>query len=104
MKKELLMAALMVLALFMAGCGNNWYAERKPETSEERAAVAQHEKILISNIPAQLSGHDQDWDDAIREAHRIAIETFCKTRLYEYTPGGYPTGRIKEVDNSSKDK
>lgn len=101
MKQHLLqvgLIALLCLPLFM-GCSNSWVPQRKPETPEERKAVMEHETKILSNIPKTLAGHDQDWDDAIATAHRVAVETQCKTRLYEHDPGwknGY-TGRMKEI-------
>lgn len=89
---------LLCLPLFI-GCSNSWVPRQKPETPEERKAVADHEARILSNIPKALAGHDQDWDDAIAMAHRVAVETHCKTRLYEFDRGfdGGLTGRMKEI-------
>lgn len=89
---------MLCLPLFM-GCSNSWVPQQKPETPEERKAVMEHETKILSNIPKTLAGHDQDWDDAIAMAHRVAVLTHCKTRLYEFKTGFDCnfTGRMKEV-------
>ncbi len=103
MKKKktlMIMFGMLLLAGVLAGCGPQWLSKQRPETPEERQAVAKHEIQILSNIPQTLSGNDQDWDDAIAEAHRIAVKTWCKTRLYEFIPdfnGGEYTGRYKEI-------
>jgi len=76
-------AMIIILSIICLGCGIAWVEEQRPETPEERLAVAQLEKEILSKIPHTLSGHDQDWDDVIMAAHKIAVKTFCKSRLYE---------------------
>lgn len=88
--------AIILLCSVLSGCSSQWFAEQRPETTEEREAVAKHELEILSHIPSTLSGHDQDWDDAMATAHKIAVQTHCKHRLYEYY-GGY-TGKRKEIN------
>jgi hypothetical protein len=87
--------ALILILLFCVGC-SQWVAEKRPETQEERLAVAKHEAEILSKIPQTLSGHDQDWDDVIAEVHKISVDTYCKTRLYEWKQ--HFTGKMREVE------
>ena len=92
----------IVLSILLAGCKPSWYPDRKVETDDERKAVSALESTLLSRIPSTLSGHDQDWDDAIQAAHSVSVETVCKTRQYEWQPefgGGHYTGKYREIDN-----
>lgn len=89
---------IVIACLFIFGCGTNWKVEKHPETDKERDSVAKHEKEILSKIPSTLSGHDQDWDDVIIAAHNIAVQTYCKDRLYEYEWSCLVrTGKIKEI-------
>ena len=102
------MAALAAVTLFGAGCSRKsyeWKADRRPETAEERAAVERETVAILHATPiTKLEGHDQDWDDAISTANRCAVQTQCKTRLYEWEFTGFPdtswreTGRVKDTD------
>jgi hypothetical protein len=65
--------------------------------------VAQHVENIMQATPSSLSGHDQDWDDAIYRAHSEAKDLFCVRIEKEYicTPewgsdNCYPTGKIRE--------
>lgn len=87
---------LPVLCFLLVSC-TQWYPERRPETDEERQAVAHLEERLIKQVPRVLSGSDQDWDDVIKTAHIVAIDTLCKTRLYEHKDG-VETGRFTELN------
>jgi len=98
----IIITAMILLCSVLSGCESQWFAEQRPETAEERRAVSDHETMLLSNVPATLSGHDQDWDDVVETVHKIAVKTHCKTRLYEYY-GGY-TGKMKEVNEVNKTK
>jgi len=70
-----------------------------PTTPEERAQVAVMEAQLLRNIPGVLSGHDQDWDDAIRAAHDIACKTICEPTLWEYNGfKGHYTGKWRRLN------
>ena len=68
-----IITAIILLCSVLSGCGNQWFAEQRPETAEERKAVSDHEAQILSHIPSTLSGHDQDWDDVITTAHRVSI-------------------------------
>lgn len=92
----IIITAIIMFCSVLTGCSSQWYAEQRPETAEERKAVADHEAQLLSTIPTTLSGRDQDWDDVVSTVHKIAVQTHCKTRLYEYF-GGY-TGKMKEIN------
>lgn len=103
MRRTSLMVLISIIVLITVGCGSTqWIPHQRPETPEERIAVAKHESLILSKIPQELSGHDQDWDDAIAAAHRIAVKTWCKTRLYEFQHGfsGRYTGRFKELEHA----
>ena len=93
---KILLSCVLVMA--MCGCSSesSWHADRKVETSVERACVLQQERELLGNPPRNMSGHDQDWDDAIKAAHTSALDTCCKTRLYERRDQRW-TGHMKEV-------
>jgi hypothetical protein len=96
----LLVGSMCVLCgLLISGCSPDWIPQRKAETTEERKCVAEHEAKILNNVPKTLAGHDQDWDDAIVEAHKIAIDTCCQTRQYEFSRGfdGAYTGRMRDV-------
>lgn len=90
------MKLMIVLSILLCSCTPQWIPDRRPETVEESKAVAELEIKLMEQVPHSLSGHDQDWDDAIDAAHKVAVDTICKERLYEYQ-GGNRTGRVKEV-------
>ena len=100
------LAAVGCTCLLGAGCSRRsyeWKAERKPETPEERAAVERETVAILAATPIQkLEGHDQDWDDAIATAHRCAIQTQCKTRLYEWLYIGFPEGRWEQTGRMSE--
>ncbi len=91
----------IIIMLLINGCTeSHWSPHRKIETKEERACVMKEERTLLRNVPRTLSGHDQDWDDAIKAAHEAAIDTCCATRLYEWESGFNgrgSTGAVKEV-------
>ncbi len=96
--KKLLCVIGIAICVPLLGCGTTWVTDRKIETPEERKCVAEHELKLLGKVPSTLSGHDQDWDDAIEAAHAAAINTCCATRAYEFKRGsdGY-TGRYREI-------
>lgn len=81
--------------------GQTWHLHHEPMTAEERAAVAAMTERILSTTPRQLSGHDQDWDDAVRAAHRAACETHCAPRLFEYR-GTRRTGQWKAISQEAK--
>lgn len=91
MKKILLFALLSLCA----GCEERitWQSARKPITAEDRRAVADQEARLLSHIPTTLSGHDQDWDDAVTAAHTAAMESCSPVTMWEYSDMRGYTGR-----------
>jgi hypothetical protein len=86
--------ALCILAAVCVGCGASWTERREPTTDAERKAVAEHVQKILAVTPSTLGGHDQDWDDAIAEAHRQARATLCRPTLWEWDGNNY-TGRWK---------
>jgi hypothetical protein len=102
--KFILIVSIMVL---LTGCGKSyyWHVEKHVETPEEAALVAAQEKDIIAELTKHdltLSGHDQDWDDTITAVHNAAIETYCKSRMYEYVRDNpvdafIKSGRIKDI-------
>lgn len=84
--------ALIVLAAVMGvGCFQSspiWQMRNVPTTEVEREKVSQETEKILAATPKSLAGHDQDWDDAIAEANRVACETWCKPTLWERAPIG----------------
>ncbi len=81
MKKVLLIMACLILA----GCSQEavWVERIIPTTDAERKAIADHTEKILGHVPSTLSGHDRDWDDAIKEAHRQAEIMFCRPTYWE---------------------
>lgn len=97
MKKLLCLAIL----IFCSGCAPSWILKYEPTTDAERKAVAAHVEGILSATPRTLSGHDQDWDDAIMAANRAACQALCRPTLWEYQGdmnGGQYTGRWKYAE------
>jgi formate dehydrogenase assembly factor FdhD len=95
------MKKLLVFCLFLAGCGTYNVTEHIPQTQEERDCVIKVEQELMSRVPKTLSGHDQDWDDAIKAAHNAALNTCVQPVLVEYKSfGNEPTGKIKKYSKA----
>lgn len=88
------LSVLLLPLLLLTGCGPDiWYQERNtPTTDAERRAVAEQAEKILAATPRSLSGHDQDWDDAIRQAHDSACRTQCRTTIWEMD-GYHATGR-----------
>lgn len=87
--KLLLIASLLVFS----GCAKTLWVERcVPTTEAERKAITEHVEKILAATPRTLSGHDQDWDDAISEAHRQARQTVCPLTYWEYKANGFPEG------------
>jgi hypothetical protein len=91
----------------LAGCSRSpvWVERETPTTEQERKAVAEMIVKILAATPATLSGHDQDWDDAIAEARRTAGATLCRKTYWERAPV-YPyqdvwdyTGRWRYAEN-----
>lgn len=99
---------LLLSAILLVGCERTtWCERREPTTDAERKAVAEHAERILAATPKTLSGHDQDWDDAIAQAHRSAAYYLCRPTLWEWHEGGFfkPgcefTGRWKYIDQPS---
>lgn len=75
---KILLFLFMVFALAACSVEHLLYV---PTTPEEREQVIMLEAQLLRDIPSVLSGHDQDWDDAIRAAHAVACKTICEPTL-----------------------
>lgn len=98
---------VLVGVLLCAGCKDSylWREGREPMTEAEHKAVAEMTERILAATPRSLSGHDQDWDDAIVAAQRAARESVCKLRLFEYLESpGRPTyertGRWKDLEQA----
>lgn len=91
---------MIVTAGFLAsGCYPRayWRESYEPMTDAERKAVAEHAEKILAATPRTLAGDDQDWDDAISEAHNQARRTVCRPVLREYRDYE-PTGRWRYAD------
>lgn len=94
---------------FLCGCADSisWTQRVVPTTDEERQKVAEHAERVLAGTPRTLSGHDQDWDDAIAQAHRDAVAVFCRPTMWELRHKGFPdagcdfTGRWMYCTNVS---
>lgn len=95
------MAVGLLWLLWGIANAQTWRIHHEPMTAEERAAVAAMTERILSATPRQLAGHDQDWDDAVRAAHRAACETHCAPRLFEYR-GPRRTGQWKAINPEAK--
>ena len=93
--------ALLLISAVLSGCGSKsyeWRVDRRPETIEERNAVALETIAILKAVPIQkLEGHDQDWDDAISTAYKSAAQNQCQSRLYEWEYTGFLEGNWKET-------
>jgi hypothetical protein len=90
----------IALALLLCGCEEKrwWVVRNEPTTDAERQAVAEQVARILSSAPATLSGHDQDWDDAIRQATESAKESLCKPTLWECGDFRVWTGRWRYLE------
>lgn len=79
-----------------------WVMRYEPTTPDERRAVADHVAKILAATPRTLSGHDQDWDDAIKEATKSAKETLCRPTMWECRKYGAPTGKWHYVGEPQK--
>lgn len=92
MKRIKLLAACVLGGLLLTGCkpSTRWCEMRECVTTDERVAVSDLESRLLNRVPLVLAGHDQDWDDAIKAAHKAAMETCVPLRLFERSyPGTF---------------
>ncbi len=100
--KPITITIIIFLTLFLSGCLDRptyWEIQYEPTTETERKAICEHVEKILSATPRELSGVDQDWDDAIAEAHKRARLTICRPTFWEYDPENYHrrTGRWKYV-------
>lgn len=84
--KTLIRILLLAVALVGCGCARryDWRERNEPTTEAERQAVATMIEKIMQATPRTLSGHDQDWDDAIAAATRSATNSQCRTTYWEY--------------------
>lgn len=78
----------------LTGCEPRWIERYEPTTQAERVAVLAHAEKILAATPHTLSGHDQDWDDAITEAHRQARRVVCVPTYWEIVETN-ATGRYR---------
>jgi hypothetical protein len=70
----------------------SWHLDQRPETEEERRAVAEHvEKVTTALACSCLT------PQTIYAIYCAAERLFCKRRLYERC-WDIPTGKFKELD------
>lgn len=88
MSKKVVSLAALASVMLLSGCAREpvWVERHVPITDAERAAVAAMIEKILAATPRTLSGHDQDWDDAISEARRTAEATLCKPTYWERAP------------------
>lgn len=91
-----------LVAMAFAGCSDKpfsqWVVRYEPTTDSERKAVAEQVAKILASTPRSLSGHDQDWDDAIAAATKSAKETLCRPTSWEHLGYGNYSGRWRYVD------
>lgn len=75
---------LILIAMLLSGCGRSWVQRKEPTTAEERSAVSEQVAKIMAATPKALAGHDQDWDDAIEAAHRVACIELCRPTFWEW--------------------
>lgn len=74
----------VALAAMLTGCSPVYHERYIPTTPEERKAVAAEVEHILAATPRTLSGHDQDWDDAIAAAQRAAAQTHVRPTFWEW--------------------
>ncbi len=102
---------LILILCLTTGCEmqTGWEERTIPTTDIERDKVARHVEAIMERTPRTLSGHDQDWDDAIRMAEVQARATICRPTLWEWQchpMDSYRTytGRWKYTEQVKEDK
>jgi hypothetical protein len=105
MKKYIVLFSSLVVLSCLTACAPtiNWHERKEPTTDEERKLILEHVAKLLSTTPQSLAGDDQDWEDAIAEAHRRAKEIACKTTYWEYIDGR-PTGRWRYAEEIKSER
>lgn len=88
------------------GAPSSWDA---PLTTQQKQQVADHAAKILAATPRSLAGDDQDWDDAIQQAHREAKAIYSPLVQFEYhREGGFfltasfaeKTGRWRYVESA----
>jgi hypothetical protein len=82
-----LLATFFLLAI-LVGCqpkvpAKCWNLQHKAMTQEEVERVDAHVREVLSHIPQQVSGHDQDLDDYAKAVYYGAINSLTKPRMFE---------------------
>lgn len=100
-----LMALLLLLGL--VACGGptkpeiRWVLTHKAMTAEEHARIDAHVREVLSHVPQNISGHDQDLDDYAKQVYRGALETLTPPRFFEsewHEPYWVETGRWRAAE------
>lgn len=99
------LASGLGVLLLLSGCGESedklhWTVRREPMTEAECRAVSDQVVRIMASTPKTLSGHDQDWDDAIKAATASAKETLCRPTLWESRNYGRLTGKWRYLDET----
>lgn len=108
MKNKLVWIAMAFAICLLTGCSPTikWVERYEPRTDAERNSIAAHVEKIMEATPKTLSGHDQDWDDAIRMATEEAKTIYCRKTLAEWKVAAFfgdwsdngLTGRWKYAD------
>ena len=80
--------ATLALVILLVGCSEKppekrWVLVHKAMTQEEIARVDSHVREVLSHIPQQISGHDQDLDDYAKAVYSGAVNSLTKPRMFE---------------------
>ena len=59
-----------------------------PLSLEQQRLIADHVQKILAATPRSLAGDDQDWDDAIEQAHREARSLYSPLVQFEYHRDG----------------
>lgn len=86
--------ATLCAGLMLCGCGSRtvWIERYEPTTDAERQAIAQHVECILTPPPTTLSGHDQDWELAIAQAHAEARHSLCRSTYWEWQVDSFLDG------------
>ncbi len=100
----LITVCIISCAFLTSGCNEDktrWKLRYEPTTDTERQAVANQVIKIMSVTPKTLSGHDQDWDDAIQAATDSAKKTLCRPTLWEHAGYGNWTGKWHYIEENN---